>query len=107
MPFLIIFVFVLLALLISCIRIVPQTESYVIERLGKFKKIWSAGLHFLVPFGIDRIAAKASTKERVLDTPPQNVITSDNVPLTIDAVVYHKTYDAKMYAYGAHNLSLL
>ena len=103
MPIVIIVLIALLALFISCIRIVPQTESYVIERLGKFNKIWGAGLHVMLPFGIDRIAAKASTKERVLDTPPQNVITSDNVPLTIDAVVYHKTFDAKMYAYGAHN----
>jgi regulator of protease activity HflC (stomatin/prohibitin superfamily) len=103
MPIVIIIVFALLVLFISCIRIVPQTESYVIERLGRFNKIWGAGLHVMLPFGIDRIAARASTKERVLDTPPQNVITSDNVPLTIDAVVYHKTFDAKMYAYGAHN----
>lgn len=102
MPFLIIGI-VLLAILISCIRIVPQTESYVVERLGKFKKIWDAGLHFLLPFGIERIAAKATTKEKVLDTPPQSVITSDNVPLTIDAVVYHKTFDPKLYAYGAAN----
>lgn len=103
MPALIIVAIVLIAIFISCIRIVPQTESFVIERLGKFSKIWEAGIHVMLPFGIDRIAAKASTKERVLDTPPQNVITSDNVPLTIDAVVYHKTFDAKMYAYGAHN----
>lgn len=102
MPILIIAI-ILLALAISCIRIVPQTESYVIERLGKFKKIWDAGLHFLLPFGIERIAARATTKEKVLDTPPQSVITSDNVPLTIDAVVYHKTFDPKLYAYGAAN----
>ena len=101
MPVVLIILFALLVLVISCIRIVPQTESYVIERLGKFKKIWDAGVHFLLPFGIDRIAAKASTKEKVLDTPPQSVITSDNVPLTIDAVVYHKTFDPKLYAYGA------
>ncbi len=99
----IIIIFIALFFIISCVRIVPQTESYVIERLGKLKKIWGAGLHFLLPFGIDRIAARASTKEKVLDTPPQSVITSDNVPLTIDAVVYHKTFDPKLYAYGAAN----
>ena len=98
------FVIVLLAVLvISCIKVVPHTESYVIERLGKFHAIWEAGLHFLLPFGIDRVTARASTKEKVLDTPPQSVITSDNVPLTIDAVVYHKTFDPKLYAYGAAN----
>jgi regulator of protease activity HflC (stomatin/prohibitin superfamily) len=94
---------VLLILIFSCIKVVPQTESYVIERLGKFQSIWTAGLHFLAPFGIDRVVARATTKEKVLDTPPQSVITSDNVPLTIDAVVYHKTFDAKLYAYGAAN----
>ena len=94
---------ILLALVISCIKVVPHTESYVIERLGKFHAIWEAGLHFLLPFGIDRVVARATTKEKVLDTPPQSVITSDNVPLTIDAVVYHKTFDPKLYAYGAAN----
>ena len=94
---------VLIGLLISCIKIVPHTESYVVERLGKFHTIWGAGFHLLMPFGIDRITARATTKEKVLDTPPQSVITSDNVPLTIDAVVYHKTFDPKLYAYGAAN----
>ena len=84
---------ILLVIAISCIRVVPHTESYVIERLGKFHTIWEAGLHFLLPLGIDRIVARATTKEKVLDTPPQSVITSDNVPLTIDAVVYHRTFD--------------
>ena len=101
---LIIFAIVIVAIIvISCIKIVPHTESYVVERLGKFHTIWSAGFHMLAPFGIDRITARATTKEKVLDTPPQSVITSDNVPLTIDAVVYHKTFDPKLYAYGAAN----
>ena len=103
MPFIIIAVVVLFILLVSCLKVVPHTESYVIERLGKFHTIWGAGLHLLAPFGIDRITARATSKEKVLDTPPQNVITSDNVPLTIDAVVYHKTFDPKLYAYGAAN----
>lgn len=103
MPVLIFAILALLGGFISCLRIVPQTEAYVIERLGKFYKIWEAGIHLLAPFGIDRIAAKASTKESVLDTPPQSVITSDNVPLTIDAVVYHKMFDPQLYAYGASN----
>ena len=94
---------VLAVLVISCIKVVPHTESYVIERLGKFHTVWTAGLHFLAPLGIDKVVARATTKEKVLDTPPQSVITSDNVPLTIDAVVYHKTFDPKLYAYGAAN----
>lgn len=93
----------LIALFISCIKIVPHTESFVVERLGKFHTVWGAGLHLQAPFGIDRIVARATSKEKVLDTPPQSVITSDNVPLTIDAVVYHKTFDPKLYAYGAAN----
>ena len=96
-------IFVLAIIVISCIKVVPHTESYVVERLGKFHAIWTAGLHFLAPFGIDKVVARATTKEKVLDTPPQSVITSDNVPLTIDAVVYHKTFDPKLYAYGAAN----
>ena len=92
-----------LGLLISCIRIVPHTESYVIERLGRYHTVWDPGLHLLLPFGIDKVTCRATSKEKVLDTPPQSVITSDNVPLTIDAVVYHKTFDPKLYAYGAAN----
>ncbi|MGM9632317.1 MAG: SPFH domain-containing protein [Eubacteriales bacterium] len=94
---------VIVVLLITCIKVVPHTESYVVERLGKFHAIWSPGMHFLLPFGLDRVVARTTTKEKVLDTPPQSVITSDNVPLTIDAVVYHKTFDPKLYAYGAAN----
>jgi regulator of protease activity HflC (stomatin/prohibitin superfamily) len=103
MPGLFFVVFLIVIAIISCVKIVPQTESYVVERLGKFHAVWDAGLHLLAPFGIDRIVARASTKEKVLDTPPQSVITSDNVPLTIDAVVYHKTFEPKLYAYGAAN----
>ena len=98
---------VLLGILFSCIKVVPHTESFVIERLGKFHSIWTAGLHFLAPFGIDRVVARATTKEKVLDTPPQSVITSDNVPLTIDAVVYHKTFEPKLYAYPVEALANL
>ncbi len=103
MTALIVLAVVLVIIIASCVKIVPHTESYVVERLGKFHAIWESGLHFLLPLGIDKVVAKATTKEKVLDTPPQSVITSDNVPLTIDAVVYHKTFDAKLYAYGAAN----
>ena len=103
MPLILAIIVILIGLVISCIKVVPHTESYVIERLGKFYAIWESGLHFLAPLGIDKVVARATTKEKVLDTPPQSVITSDNVPLTIDAVVYHKTFEPKLYAYGAAN----
>jgi regulator of protease activity HflC (stomatin/prohibitin superfamily) len=103
MPFVLIFFLALIVLAISCLRIVNQTENQVIERLGKYHTTWGPGIHFLLPFGIDKVVAKTTSKEKVLDTPPQSVITSDNVPLTIDAVVYHKVFDSKLYAYGAAN----
>lgn len=103
MTALLILAVVLIIIIASCVKVVPHTESYVVERLGKFHGILEPGLHFLLPLGIDKVVAKATTKEKVLDTPPQSVITSDNVPITIDAVVYHKTFDPMLYAYGAAN----
>ncbi|MBQ5840392.1 MAG: SPFH/Band 7/PHB domain protein [Clostridia bacterium] len=92
----------LIIVIFSCLRIVPQATEYVIERLGKYQKTWSAGLHLLVPV-IDRIAKKVTTKEQVLDSPPQPVITKDNVTMQIDTVVYFKVFDAKLFTYGAVN----
>ncbi|MBR6594495.1 MAG: SPFH/Band 7/PHB domain protein [Clostridia bacterium] len=89
-----------LLLLVICVKIVSQGNEYVIERLGKFKKTWNAGLHFKVPL-IDRIANKVTLKEQVLDSPPQPVITKDNVTMQIDTVVYFKVFDAKLFTYGA------
>jgi len=89
-------------LIISCLRIVPQATEFVIERLGKYQKTWSAGLHFLIPI-IDRISKKVTLKEQVLDSPPQPVITKDNVTMRIDTVVYFKVFDAKLFTYGAVN----
>ncbi len=85
-----------------CLRIVPQASEYVIERLGKYKKTWEAGLHILIPL-IDRTAKKVTLKEQVLDSPPQPVITKDNVTMQIDTVVYFKVFDAKLFTYGAVN----
>ncbi|MBR2471663.1 MAG: SPFH/Band 7/PHB domain protein [Clostridia bacterium] len=82
------------------IKIVPQAHEYVIELLGKYKTTWSAGLHFKWPF-IERIAKKVTLKEQVLDSPPQPVITKDNVTMQIDTVIYYAVYDSKLYAYGA------
>ncbi|MBQ4459865.1 MAG: SPFH/Band 7/PHB domain protein, partial [Clostridia bacterium] len=86
-------------LIVTHIRIVPQTQTYVIERFGKFHKRWEAGIHLKIPF-IDRIAAKVSLKEQVLDFPPQPVITKDNVTMQIDSVVFCKVIDPKLYVYG-------
>ena len=92
----------LIILFFSCLRIVPQAHQYVIEFLGKYKTTWSAGLHFKVPF-LERIAKKITLKEQVLDSPPQPVITKDNVTMQIDTVVYYRIFDAKLYCYGVVN----
>ncbi|MCR5436603.1 MAG: SPFH/Band 7/PHB domain protein [Treponema sp.] len=88
-----------LVLIITNIRIVPQSDAYVIERLGGFHKTWNVGLHVKMPL-IDRIAKKVSLKEKVFDFPPQPVITKDNVTMMIDTVVYFQITDPKLYTYG-------
>ncbi|MBQ5764968.1 MAG: SPFH/Band 7/PHB domain protein [Clostridia bacterium] len=93
---------VVLLILLCSLRIVPQATEYVIERLGKYKKTWSAGLHLLIPV-IDVVAKKVTLKEQVMDSPPQPVITKDNVTMRIDTVVYFKVFDANMFTYGAVN----
>ena len=93
---------VIVIVLFACLKIVPQATEFVIERLGKYNTTWSAGLHFLVPV-IDRIAKRVTLKEQVLDSPPQPVITKDNVTMQIDTVVYFKVFDAKLFTYGAVN----
>ncbi len=93
---------VLLIIILCNTKIVPQANEFVIERLGKYSKTWSAGLHIKVPL-IDRIAKRVTLKEQVLDSPPQPVITKDNVTMQIDTVIYYAIYDAKLYAYGAVN----
>ncbi len=97
-----IIVAVIIVLLVLCLRIVPQATEYVIERLGKYNKTWGAGLHFLIPV-IDRVAKKVTLKEQVMDSPPQPVITKDNVTMRIDTVVYFKVFDANLFTYGAVN----
>ena len=100
MPYVI--VAVLLVILLLCLKVVPQATEFVIERLGKYQKTWDAGLHLVIPI-IDRIAKKVTLKEQVLDSPPQPVITKDNVTMQIDTVVYFKVFDAKLFTYGAVN----
>ncbi len=92
-------VFIVLVLIISNIKIVPQAYSYVIERLGGYYTTWSVGLHIKVPF-IDRISKRVNLKEQVVDFPPQPVITKDNVSMQIDTVIYFQITDPKLYTYG-------
>lgn len=81
------------------VRVVPQANAYVIERLGAYTGTWSTGLHLKIPL-IDRIAQKVILKERVVDFPPQPVITKDNITMKIDTVIYYQITDPKLYAYG-------
>jgi len=93
---------ILLIIILANAKIVPQAHEYVIERLGKYRTTWGAGFHVTVPF-IDRVAKKVTLMEQVLDSPPQPVITKDNVTMQIDTVVYFAVYDSNLYAYGAVN----
>ena len=86
----------------SNIRIVPESQCYVVERLGRFRAVWKAGLHLKVPF-IERVVKKVSMKEQVLDFPPQPVITKDNVTMRIDSVVFFVITEPRLYAYGVEN----
>lgn len=99
---LVLFVVIAIIIIIPNIKIVPQAHEFVIEFLGKYKTTWSAGIHIKVPF-IERISKKVTLQEQVLDSPPQPVITKDNVTMQIDTVIYYAIYDAKLYAYGAVN----
>ncbi len=92
-----ILVILVLAVVVSCIKIVPQAHAYIVERLGGYLATWPVGLHLLIPF-IDRVAKKVTLKEQVVDFPPQPVITKDNVTMQIDTVVYFQITDTKLYA---------
>ena len=92
----------IIILILSSIKIVPQAHAYVIERLGAYQTSWSVGLHIKIPL-IDKVARRVSLKEQVLDFPPQPVITKDNVTMRIDTVVYYQITDPKAYAYGIVN----
>ena len=92
-------ILIILLILISNLKIVPQAQEYVIERLGSYYTTWQTGLHFKIPF-IERIAKKVSLKENVADFPPQPVITKDNVTMQIDTVVFYLVSDPKLFTYG-------
>lgn len=93
---------IIIILLFQSFRIVPQAHSYIVERLGKFKVAWSAGIHFKIPF-VDKVTNRVSLKEQVTDFPPQPVITRDNVTMRIDTVVFYQIIDSAMYTYGVEN----
>lgn len=100
MPYIILgVVLFIIIVLITRIKIVPQAQVYIVERLGAFYAEWSTGPHFLVPF-LDRIAKRVSIKDQIVDFNPQSVITKDNVSMQIDTVVFFQVTDAKQYAYG-------
>ena len=94
-----VFLVVVIWILASCIKIVPQAQAVVVERLGAYQATWNVGLHFKIPF-IDRVAKKVSLKEQVADFPPQPVITKDNVTMRIDTVVYYQITDPRLFVYG-------
>ena len=95
-----IIIMIVVWLLVSNIRIVPQAHAYVVERLGGYKETWGVGLHFKVPI-LDRVAKRVSLKEQVVDFAP--VITKDNVTMQIDTVVFYQITDPKKYAYGVES----
>lgn len=97
-----ILILIILMILASCVKIVPQTTALVIERLGAYNGTWKVGIHFKVPI-IDRVARKVTLKEQVVDFAPQPVITKDNVTMRIDTVVFFEITDPKLYAYGVEN----
>ena len=89
-------------LIFANVRVVPQATEFVIEFLGKYRTTWEAGIHVKIPF-VEKVAKRITLKEQVIDSPPQPVITKDNVTMQIDTVVFYRIYDAKLYAYGAVN----
>ncbi len=93
---------IVLIIIICNVRIVPQATQFVIESLGKYKTTWDAGIHVKIPV-IQKMAKKITLKEQVMDSPPQPVITKDNVTMQIDTVVYFRIFDARLYTYGVVN----
>lgn len=98
----IILVILILVLLASCVKVVPQAHALVIERLGGYLATWGVGIHFKMPF-VDRVAKRVLLKEQVVDFAPQPVITKDNVTMRIDTVVFFQITDPKLFAYGVEN----
>lgn len=101
-PVLFVFAIIILVILATSIKIVPQAQAFVVERLGGYQATWDVGVHFKWPV-FDRIAERVDLKEQVVDFPPQPVITKDNVTMDIDTVVFFAITDPKLYAYGVNN----
>ena len=99
---LVVLLFILVMVALSCFKIVPQAQAYVVERLGAYQGTWSVGFHFKLPI-VDRVAKRVILKEQVLDFPPQPVITRDNVTMRIDTVVFYQITDPKLFVYGVEN----
>ena len=93
---------IVIVIICSTIKIVPQAHAYVIERLGTYQATWSVGLHMKMPV-IDKVAKKVTLKEQVVDFAPQPVITKDNVTMRIDTVVFFQITDPKLFSYGVEN----
>ena len=91
-----------IAVVSTCVKIVPQAHSYIIERLGVYQQTWPVGIHFKIPF-LDIVARKVNLKEQVADFDPQPVITRDNVTMQIDTIIFYQITDPKLYAYGVEN----
>ena len=92
----------LLLILASCVKIVPQAQAFIVERLGGYQGTWEVGMHFKTPF-VDRVAKRVNLKEQVVDFDPQPVITKDNVTMQIDTVVFFQITDPKLFTYGVEN----
>ncbi len=99
---LVIILIIVLLILASCVKIVPQANAFVVERLGAYQQTWSVGLHLKMPF-LDKVAKRVILKEQVVDFAPQPVITKDNVTMRIDTVVFFQITDPKLFAYGVEN----
>ena len=102
LPVIAFLILMVIAIITSNVKIVPQSKAYVIERLGTYSTTWDTGLHIKVPF-IEKIAKITSLKEQVVDFPPQPVITKDNVTMQIDTIVFYQITDPKLYTYGVEN----
>lgn len=99
MPIVLILIVILLALIVANIKIVPEAQAYVVERLGAYSCTWNTGVHIKIPL-IEKVAKKVSLKEAVVDFPPQPVITKDNVTMQIDTVIFYKIMSPEQFAYG-------
>ncbi len=98
----VVLIFIIILIFISSVRVVKQTDKYIVQRLGGYHTTWGVGIHILIPF-IDKVAKIVNLKEQVKDFDPQPVITRDNVTMQIDSIVFYQVTDPKLYCYGVDN----